>query len=478
MERCRAVAQPVGLSRVTVRAPQRNIDIALPEGVAVADLLPHILQHVGQSAADDGEAHGGWALRRTGGTLVEPQRTLSHQGIRDGEILHLVPRHLDWPEPAYDDVVDVIATGARRADRSWTPTATRLLGLVVTSLVLWGGAVELLATPPPRSFGAVVSLGFAVVLLAGGALLARGGGDATAGGVVGAAALPYAFVGGLLLAVGGASVTTIGAAPLLLGSAVAVLAGVIGYLGVAGLGRVFVAGVAAGLLGVTGALLRLWTLSPDGAAAVALTVAIGAMPAYPLVAAWLGRVPAPPLPQRAEDLTRDDPMPPRPAVVAAVVRAYELLGGLLIGVAVVVPVCVVVLLRTGGAAQTVLALTGTVATLLRGRLFPAARHRIPLLVGGLVAAVALAAAVSVQVGPAARLGGVAGGEVLVHLGVVTVAAAIALASGLMFARRPPSPRLGRLADTADVVMVVLLVPLTCLVAGLYDAIRGLLASLS
>ena len=56
-----------GLARVTISAPQRRVDVALPEHVPLAELLPEVLRHAGEGLADDGERHGGWLLRRTDG---------------------------------------------------------------------------------------------------------------------------------------------------------------------------------------------------------------------------------------------------------------------------------------------------------------------------------------------------------------------------------------------------------------------------
>src|SRR5215468_5296116 len=100
----------LSLARLTVATPQRRLDIALPEHVRIAELLPYLLRHAGEGSADEGEQHGGWALRQATGTLLDSTRPLAAQGVRDGELLHLVPRRADWPELAYDDVVEVIAS--------------------------------------------------------------------------------------------------------------------------------------------------------------------------------------------------------------------------------------------------------------------------------------------------------------------------------------------------------------------------------
>src|SRR2546430_1606296 len=125
-----------GLARVVVMTPKRRLEIVLPEQLPVAALLPALLRQGGDDLAVDGVTAGGWLLRHIDGTPLDPARTLAAQGIRDGELLFLAPRHVDWPEPEYDDVVDAIAAGARRAARAWTPANTRSFGLGVTALLV------------------------------------------------------------------------------------------------------------------------------------------------------------------------------------------------------------------------------------------------------------------------------------------------------------------------------------------------------
>lgn len=70
----------LSLARVTVTTPKRRMDVALPDNMAVGELLPHLLRHAGDGLADDGERHGGWVLRRATGTLLEPTRSLAEIG--------------------------------------------------------------------------------------------------------------------------------------------------------------------------------------------------------------------------------------------------------------------------------------------------------------------------------------------------------------------------------------------------------------
>src|SRR4051812_42197042 len=102
-----------GLAPVTISSAQRRVDGALQEHVPLAELLPDLLRHAGEGLSDDGERHGGWLLRRTDGVALASGQGLFPQGVRDGEVLHLVPAREQWPELEYDDVVEEIAAGAR-----------------------------------------------------------------------------------------------------------------------------------------------------------------------------------------------------------------------------------------------------------------------------------------------------------------------------------------------------------------------------
>ncbi len=456
------------LARVTVAAPTRRMDLALPDNMLVAELLPHLVRHADGALGDTTARQGGWVLRRATGGVLEADRNLAAQGVRDGELLHLSPAREDWPELEYDDVVEVIAGGARRAARSWGSAATRRCGLAVTAAALLFGLAGLAVAGAPWTLPALVALAVAAVLTVAGILLSRAFGDAAAGAVVAAAGLPYAFSGGAwLLTPADAGFSDIGAAGLLLGSAVLLAVSVLGHTGVAGLPRLFTAGIAAALTGLLAALLDLAGISAAGSAAVALTVAIGMLPSYPIVASWIGRLPFPELPNRAEDILKDKAMPRRADVFAAVARASEVLTGLLLAAALTSTVAIGYLMATERTTAGVwLVVAAVAALLLRARLLPTPQQRVPLLVAGL-AVLALGA---VLASGSATAG-------LMLLAGASVVAGVALAAGLVFSRRAPTPYLGRAADILDVLAIMALIPLACAVIGIFESIRGMFASI-
>lgn len=153
-----------GLARVTISAPQRRLDVALPEQVPLAELLPDVLRHAGVGLADDGEQHGGWVLRRTDGGVLATAQALLPQGVRDGEVLHLVPARAHWPELEYDDVVEAIADGARRRGGAWSPTATRVASLAGAAVPLAVGLLALFVSGPTHRPGWLAAAAVALVL--------------------------------------------------------------------------------------------------------------------------------------------------------------------------------------------------------------------------------------------------------------------------------------------------------------------------
>lgn len=455
----------VGLARVTIAAPQRRIDVALPEASPVAELLPAILRHAGEDLADDGQVHGGWVLRRNDGAAVDPNRTLSAQDVLDGEILQLVPRQTGWPELDYDDIVDVIATGARRVAPGWTTTATRRTALAVAGGAFLVATVLLVLGGAPWRTSSYLALGGSALALVVAVTLSRVLKDAAAAVPFGVLAMLMGLAGGVQLTLGDRALADAGSTQWLIGCTVLIVVAVLGYAGTAFGTYWQVAGIFAGLLGLLGAwLARGSLLDAMDAAAVVGTLAVLLTPMFPLLAIRLAKLPVPALPTTTDELLADPPVEPLPRVHATVQRSDEILTGLFIGSALAIAVSQLLLVTSGNPSALWLSWLITVICLLRARLFPTLRHRIPLLVAGL-SGVLLNALAALTAAPSTRLYLVVPLLLVVGLG--------ALALGRYLVDRRPTPYMGRVADLLDVLLVVLIVPLTCLVIGLYGYLRGL-----
>ncbi len=473
----------VGLARVTISAPQRRIDVALPEHVPLAELLPEVLRHAGEGLADDGERHGGWLLRRTDGVALATAQGLYPQGVRDGEVLHLVPAREEWPELEYDDVAEAIAEGARRRGTVWTPASTRTATLLVGALLLGLGVLAVLSAGPAWGGAAFVGLGVGLLLALCGVTASRAYGDARAGVALGACAMPYAFTGGAVLVAPAAGdrvgvfapLPWLGAPELLSGSVALLLVAALGAIGVAASLRLFTAGVTVGLLGALTALVGMLTTAA-GAAAVLISVLVCGIGVLPLLAIRFGKMPTPPvtLPTGSDaegftgaqtgtlDAARE--RPGRATVFAAVSRTEELLAGMLLGHAVLAAGAFVVLATAGSLSARILTAVCAAALLLRSRLFVTLRQRVPLICGGLAGVAALGADLLRDAGPGLLLAVSAAG---------LLGALATVAAGATYSRRPPSPYLGRAADLLDTLVVVSVIPVACAVVGLYSAVGNI-----
>lgn len=428
-----------GLVKVTIDAPERRIDLALPERSTVAEVLPGILRHAGDDLADFGALQGGWVLRRPDGEALETHRDLAGQDVRDGEILHLAPAHQHWPELEYDDLVDAIATDARSSGRAWTPGASRWCGLIAGTVALLAALV--LQRDP------LFALTVAGTLMVVGIALSRAVGDPAAAAMAGAVSLVFAVVGGALLV----QLPEFGAPQLTAGGAALLLFGLLGYVGIARHTAVFVAAVTGGAL----ALLAGWlggALDGTRSAAVVGAVAVALIPAAAPLAMRIGRLPKPVLPSSTADLLADAPQPPRRLLYAAVLRSAALYTGILAGLAVGLASCLYVLARSTSTPGRVLVVLIVGICLLRSRLLPVVAHRLSLIGAGL-----------------AGLGCLLVQSPYGLLGLAAVAAFL----GLWYARHKPGAYLARYAELAEVVLVLLVVPIVLWVLGLYAYVRGL-----
>jgi ESX secretion system protein EccD len=458
-------APSTGLARVTISSPQRRVDVALPDGVPLAELLPELLGHAGAGLADDGERHGGWLLRRGDGTALSTALPLVAQGVRDGTVLHLVPARAEWPELEYDDVVEAIAAGSRRFGLSWTGRASRATGMAAAGLALVVGFAAVLRAGPPWTVPGLVAAGVAAVLLVAGVIASRAYGDGPIGAALAGFALPYAFLGGLLaLRPAGGGLTEW---HLLVGTTAVLLAALIGAVGVGYGLRLFAAGATAGILGAVGALVAHLT-SAAGAAAALLALLVAGVSGVPLLAIRLGKLPMP-----ATTLPSDlsaggqglPPLPDRERVFAAVARTDEMLTGMLLGLCAAGILSSVVLAGSGEPAAYLLIGVASAALLLRARLFVTIRQRLPLIAAGVAGFALLAAGLVIRRDDLVPLIGA--------LALAAVAVLVAVA-GARYASRPPSPYLGRAADVLDALCVVSVLPIACAVLGLYGVARGLL----
>jgi hypothetical protein len=514
-------ASASGHCRVTVVAPNTRVDVALPEDVPLAELLPEVVRLLGDHSGTSSLV--GQVLTASGGRVLDTSLSLNAQGVRHGELLRLCSVD-DIPEaPVHDDIVDAVAEAVLAGGRMWTATALRVASLTAVAGALGVGAVALWfsASRAPGSFhgqAAILATGMAISLFGGGiwraryALPARGrasyyvspatslpevGGPGR--GVVGDAshpaedrdygaavvlttcALPYAFIAGFgLLPTGPAN--GLGRAEFTTGCAVLLIAALAAMLG---LGRRIPAAVAGAVIGLAGTVAGVGMLAskcaPSSAVAVVAACCALAVETLPYLAMYAARfiIEAPSMGLEPGDF---DGSPVDVGVVALrVERTREMLAGLVAGVSVLIVLCCALLVvpvpafgtaTRGGHHAWAQVLAGVVATaaLCRARLFRERGPVVALVAGGLSGLAVVALAVAATASPAAR------GSWL--LAASSTAALIGLALSTLRARRGATaavlpPQWGRIVDAVEGALMLGVLPVMLAVLGVYGKARGI-----
>ncbi|MFI0897635.1 type VII secretion integral membrane protein EccD [Streptomyces sp. NPDC020983] len=469
-----------GFCRVTVVAPDRRTDLALPDDLPVADLRADILRLSGQ--AQDAAEPVGYHLVRRDGTALDPALSLSAQHVLDGEFILLRTLAASLPPPVHDDVADAVSTAVSSDRRRWTDGMTRSAGLTGGAVLMAAFCWALWQTDPVRhdmhGLPGVVAAVTGTALAALAAVRARVYGDRSAAVALGLAALPHLLLAGsgVLAPAAGQGA---GRLQFLAGCATVLPAS-------AALAAVLPAGdapfVASAVLAAAGTLAAYGTVTADAplrdAAAVVAVAAVGLIGFLPGWSARAARLPigfgCPAYPAAlgtGAEFHGDQAGDTEPALDYAVVaararRGHELLLGLVGGCAASLVGAAAVLGCSHSVSAQVLALASGLAALLRARLF-----RRTAQVGALLAAGVLALALPV-VGPAPPVG-VPGLRGWWPTGAVAAAAGVLVAIGLTVPGRGVSPFRGRCLEIAEGAVLLSLVPLCLAVLGTYGAVRGL-----
>jgi type VII secretion integral membrane protein EccD len=456
------------LSRVTIVAPRRRIDLSLPADVPLAHMLPTLLRAAGEGLADAGLAHSGWVLQRLEDAPFDPGRSLGQLGVRDGEILYFRPGMATIPEMSFDDVADVIATGIKERSDRWRPHTTRAFAKRAAGAALAVGAVVIALSGPPWTAPTVAAVIVALLLLIGATALSRAFGDAEAGAILGYGAVPYGFVAGLLApARPDFALSHAGAPHLLAAFGVAMLVAIIAAFSVADGVPNFLGVALAAALGVIGAGMSyaFEGLPAPGIAGTVAAVVIAFTALIPPLSFRLARLPLPPVPTSAEDLRRDTAVIDGKVVLKRTAVADRFATGLVAAVALVAMVGTLFLATSDKWTGPVTAAAVSVSLLLRARVFRGREQRAWMLAGGLVGLGALAIGLALRGGQLATLAGV--------LLPVLILAAVVIGMAIWLPSHRPTPFWGRAGDILDMIVIISLIPLALAALNVYNAVRGL-----
>jgi type VII secretion integral membrane protein EccD len=453
-------------SRITVVAPRTRIDVALPADVAVADLMPMLLEMAKELTADGGARHGGWALAKLGDAPLDPSRTLASLGVVDGELLQLRKRNENPPPPLYDDVVDAIAEAEPNSFRPWTQETARRIGHIAGGLALFSAALALLfgsAFFGGNALAVAITAGAgAIACVAVGATLVKVYQAESTGVLIAAAGgLPLAFVSGFSTVPG----TSLRANLLLACALMVVVAAVCILVMGAGITTV-IAAATAGVLGLLAFLVATLIAHPaPGIAAGTAAVALAGLSALPRATIWLAKLPLPTVPGTAEELKEDSASPDYSSIERRTSIAHQYMTGLLIGCGAVTAVSAVVAASSPKIYGMLTAVTATLVLLLRARSYANAGQAVALLTTGLLSA-----------------GGIlfgwmwtedALGRIVWVFGTLIVLAAAALVLGVVVPNQRFSPPMRRTVEIIEAICIAAVLPLALAVMGLYSTLRHL-----
>jgi type VII secretion integral membrane protein EccD len=455
----RPAAPHAGFCRLTVLAPRARVDVSLPADVPVAELVPMVLELVGEPVF--GLRPEPWRLSGAAGGPLPPGATLAQLGVPDGELLRLAPAAPPPPPPVFDDPVDALAaTAGGSEDRRFAAAA--VLSVAVA-------AAGLLALRPGGTLPAVVAGLGAAVAVAAAARLARRAAAVSDPHHLHLAARTAAVTAVPLAAAAGWAVqpASPGVARLLLAVAAAGTVAALAQVALRVVAPLLIGAVVSAVPVGLGALAVLRFDAPVSAVAAGVcAVALAAGPLLPRIALRLAGTPRPVVPGDGTELVDADGgadvLPPAEfAERADLARGY--LAGLVGGCAVVAAGAALPAAAGGEWAGPVLAGVAAVVLALRARSYADPAPARTLLAAAVAAVAGLGWLVALRTGPAGQP--VAGGALL----VVALVGTGALAGG----RRAGSPVVRRALDLMEGVLIAAAIPLALAAMDLFRLVREL-----
>jgi type VII secretion integral membrane protein EccD len=437
---------PDYLRRVSVHTcgeePAATIDLALPSGLPVGQLIPSIVENI---RAESDVTPRRWSLSRVGGRLLDESMTLAENDIHDGDLLVLSTS--DVPEPVFRDqcLTDAVAA----MDPETHPT--RIIGVAACLWAAAVGAVALAWTSAPAGLPhVVIAATLAATVSTAAVVTQRSHPDPQRCATLNVVAVLLAAAVGFAAVPAGPT-----AANFLLATAAAASMSVL-LLRATGCGTLWLtAGTTfSTTTAVAVAVDVVWTLPSHATGALLATAALGVLGVAARLSILVAGL-APPMPTGDDRVEIDD---------GRAARGHRVLTGLVagsvasvsMGALLVVAGC----LPAGAPWPTGAAFTALVGMVLmfRARSHANGHCRIVLIVGGIIgvtgAFVMVIGAMPVHAGWA---------------GVVAVGAGLAaLAPGASV-----SPVTHRAVDVLEYLALAAVVPLACWVVDLYGVVRGL-----
>ncbi len=456
---------PVGeLCRLTVKAPEKVVDLAVPADVALADLLPVVVSHAGEDLEEAGIEHDGWVLQRMGGEPLDLEFTPASLNLLEGETLLLRPAGEALPPVRFDNIVDALSEVVGGLPHAWSPAFGRwVLRLSCTAALVV--SIALTALPGDPSSRAALLAGAALLSLALGSAAVRFMEDRTGGVVLGVlTTLALALLGAVLTSGPAYEEAGLGHTLLAAGSTGAVGA-LIAYAALSSHPVVFAAVGTVHMSVVCAAAFMLLldtTLFRASAAVCVLLVVFGAY--VPALSFSLAGLRLPPLPTNARQLN-EGTEPHTAEEVAERGRATEQwITGFLLATGIVCAGCLVALTADGGTPATVTSLLLILLLVLHSRNLGAAWQRLALVTPAVAGVLLLVPVHAMRSGRDAALTGA--------LGLLVLAVCFCVLAWTLPGRRV-IPHWGRAGDLLQSATAIALLPSACWVLGVYGRLRAM-----
>lgn len=453
------------LCRLRLVVRDRSVEMALPTDVALIDLLPAILHHAGGDLADEGVEHEGWVLQRLGKAPFDENRTTAELGLLDGETVHLRPRAAALPEIDFDDLVDGIAEQTSMRPDAWTDRFSRWMLLAFGGVSFLLTAATLLIPGPPALARTLFPAVVVVALLLAATILSRSRGDGVTATVLAWVAVPFAAITGWMLPLSIDATSGVGASlACSLVLIVAVL--VLGMLGTAEAGLLFVGGLFVSVIGAITALIGAFSpAEPFQAASIGVVLSTVVLGFVPTTSFRLAGLSLPALPTSAEEFGEDTDPVPHQVVVQRSAMANRYMSSLYLSLGSLLLVLTTVVLASAQMWPMIMIAVLGVVLLLRSRHIGGALQRWAHLVPAGWALGADLFLLAAGVDPFSRM--------LYVTSAVLLAGILLVVASATLPGRKLRPYWGRAVDIFEMLTAISLLPLLLAVLDVYMFVRGL-----
>ena len=430
-------------TRLTVISAQARAEVVMPSDEPVGAQLPELLSLLGTA---QGTQLAPIQIVRSGGDILDLERSLVQQEVLDGEIVRIMTDDEVPPPTEVSDISGLLTDMTDAHPGRWNDLS-RLLGagvLLAVSAVAaaWAAPRGLIATVP--SWGLLLP-GLGTMLLA--AFISQG--RSISARQIGALATFLAF--GLLVP----AIYTLATGPVsdrLLAVAASLTAVALAVLGRGNVGWAFGAMVGMGLYGVWIAF-NMVAIAPlgDGLSAVPALVCLGILPWLALLVSGTSRL---------DDAALAGALPSRRRVLQDLATAHETLAGSCLAAAAVLSWSSTILAASSNAWARALCAVVVIAALLRSRAFPLRSEVLSLWLAAIPPTLVLSGAITQ---PGARA-------------AILLLSGLALASLSLYRPAPQTRvRLRRLGDRLESLCLAATLPLLCGISGLFTHLLGVFA---